>query len=85
MTLEEEMAMADLIFELSAPHTQEEIAEHLGMPRETVRDIESRALAKLLSFVPPGWDASLREPSPLHVGVDRICPGDGRCWWGEDN
>jgi DNA-directed RNA polymerase sigma subunit (sigma70/sigma32) len=47
MTPNEEAALEELIWELTAPHTQEEIAARLGMRRELVSDIEQRALRKL--------------------------------------
>ncbi len=51
MTPNEEAALNDLVWELSAPHTLEAIAERLGKSRRTVRRIEARALAKLRSLM----------------------------------
>lgn len=84
LTPAEAAAIADLEWELTAPHTLEEIADHLGCNEKTVRRIEDRALDKLRSLLPDGWEeAALQEPSPLHRGVGRVCPSDGRAWWGE--
>lgn len=85
MTADEEAALGELLFEVSAPHTLEEIAEHMGLSRFAVARIEDRALDKLRAAMTEGWEPALREPSPLHRGVDRVCPGDGREWWGEEN
>jgi DNA-directed RNA polymerase sigma subunit (sigma70/sigma32) len=47
LTPNEEAALAELEWELSAPHTLDEIAERLGKSRRTVQRIEQRALAKM--------------------------------------
>jgi hypothetical protein len=82
----EAAALADLVFALTAPHTLEEIADHLGLSRFAVARIERRALGKIRAGMSEGWeDSALGEPSKLHLGVDRVCPGDGRVWWGEED
>ncbi len=67
MTLAEQMALAELEWELSAPHTLEEIAAHLGVSRRTVRRVEARALEKIKGLLIGGqWeDGGLREPPLL--------------------
>lgn len=47
LTAEEQAALRELEFELTKPHTLEEIADFLGMPLVTVFDIEKRALGKM--------------------------------------
>ncbi len=68
MTPDEEAALAELVWELSAPHTLEEIAEHLGMSRRTVSRIEAQAFKKLRGLLAegPDWQEGLKEPPTLH-------------------
>lgn len=77
MTPNEEKAVADLIFELGAPHTLEEISAHTGMALRSVHRIEKRALEKMRLAVTGGWDSSLREPSRLVRRCGDVFPGDG--------
>lgn len=82
MSPNEQAALAELEWELSAPHTLEEIAAHTGLTLRSVARIEARALDKMRAMTTEA-DASIREPSPLHRGVGRVALGDGRAWWGE--
>ncbi len=43
----EQLALSDLVFELTAPHTQQEISEHLGISQQRVSRLEKRALRKM--------------------------------------
>ncbi len=66
MTENEKKALADLMWELSSPHSSEEIAEHLGCSRKHVWEVEKRALGKLKAMLiaegKGDWATGLREP-----------------------
>ncbi len=85
LTPNEEKALADLVFELSSPHTPEEIAERIGCTARHVRRIEARALLKLRAEMPAGWDASLIEPTSLHRRCGDVFAGDGSAPKREEN
>jgi hypothetical protein len=57
----EEAALAELEFNLSAPHTLQAIAKQLGMPFQQVAAIEKRALKKLREIINPDWQGPLTD------------------------
>lgn len=66
----EALALAELEWELSAPHTLEAIAEHLGVTQRTVEKTQARALRKLRILLDEqnlgDWqEGGLREPPLL--------------------
>lgn len=65
-TPEEVAALADLVFAMSAPHTQQEIADHLGIANQRVSEIEARALETLRQILEDegkgDWRGALLEP-----------------------
>jgi len=77
LTPNEAAALAELEWELSAPHTLEEIAEHLGISRFAAARIEKRALAKMRAAMPDGWEGRVREPAPLSRCLWNVYPSDG--------
>jgi hypothetical protein len=80
MTANEEAALEELVWEMTAPHTQEEIAARLGIASRTVRRIEVRALAKLRDLVGEDWedpDSPPAGPSGCSV-FDSAIGADGR-------
>lgn len=85
MTPNEEAALAELVFELSAPHTLEEIAEHLGISLRHVSRIEARALAKLRGLLEAheDWGDGLSEPPTLARRCGEIFPSNGSTPKGE--
>lgn len=66
MTEAEAKALAELEWELSAPHSAEEIAAHLGCSRKHVWEVEKRALGKLKALLiaegKGDWASGLSEP-----------------------
>ncbi len=58
LTKKEQAALEELVWELSAPHTLEEIAERLGCSIENVWKIEKRALGKLRAMTSEDWRES---------------------------
>jgi len=62
----EALALAELEWTLSSPHTLEAIAEHLGVSRRTVARAEASALAKLKVLLGESekedFSEGLREP-----------------------
>lgn len=77
MTPNEERALADLVFEFTKPHTQEEIAEYLGLSRSAVVRIEERALGKLRGLTRASWQGTTQEPTNLHRRCGDVFYGDG--------
>ncbi len=70
MTENEEAALEEIMWELTSPHTQEEIAARLGVTSRTIRRIETRALAKLRELIEgKGWEEGLKEPPQQHKGL----------------
>ncbi len=65
LTENERAALDELVFELSAPHTLESIADHLGMSRFAVARVEQRALRKLRALAGEDWGGGLTEPARL--------------------
>ncbi len=61
MTPDEEAALEELIWEMTKPHTQDEIAERLGVSQPTIHRIEQGALEKLRALVSDDWESGLRE------------------------
>ncbi len=55
MTPDEEAALAELVWRMTSPHTQEDIAAHLGVSQEYVCQVEKRAMAKLQAMTHPDW------------------------------
>lgn len=70
--------MDELIWELSAPHSLDAIAEHLGVSRRTVARVEQRALAKMKHCVSEDWQSGLKDPNPLQTKLHELGPTDGR-------
>ncbi len=65
MTPAEEAALDELVWELTAPHSAEEIANRLGVDRTTVWRIEAGALEKMrkrLQDEGKDWSGPLHEP-----------------------
>lgn len=86
LTPNERAALAELEFELSAPHTLEEIATHLGVSVRHVTRIESRALDKMRSLIESGdWEEGLQEPAPLgrRVGWPMATNGASTTPWSD--
>jgi hypothetical protein len=80
VTLEEREAAAleELEWELSAPHTQEAIAERLGMSQPGILFVERRALKKLRKLASGhGWEDGLRDPPRNHTGLNDRFADDG--------
>ncbi len=74
MTPAEEAALAELVWELSAPHSAEAIAEHIGCDRTTVWRIELAALNKMrerLQAEGKDWSGPLKEPRESTAGRAR--------------
>ncbi len=70
MTPNEEAALEELIWEMTAPHTQEEIAARLGLTARTVRRIEAKTLKKLRGLAEGrGWEEGLKDPPKQHKGL----------------
>lgn len=61
LTKNEKAALEELIWEMTKPHTQEEIAKRLGVSQKTVHKIESRALKKLRELTSEDWQDGLRD------------------------
>lgn len=80
LTPDEAAALDELVWELSAPHTLEAIAERLGRDRYYVMRVEARALKKLRRLLEEqgleDWRGGLRD-SHKHA----VCPEDisGNC------
>lgn len=72
MTPDEDAALEELIWEMSGPHSNEEIADRLKCSRQTVWRIEQEALAKMLRVLKregkESWRGALREPRPTPEG-----------------
>lgn len=62
LTEDEAAALAELEWELSAPHSLQEIAEHIGCNHVTVWRIEKRALRKLQALTSEDWKGPMRDP-----------------------
>ncbi len=81
MTPNEEAALAELEWELSSPHTLEEIAAHLGIRQRNVEKTEARALRKLRGLLEAkGIDRQgsfLREPTALGRRIGDAYPSNG--------
>ena len=78
LTEKESAALEELVWELTAPHTLDDIAERLGVSRRTVSRIEAGALEKLREFANEGWSGGLRDPAiGLHRACDEVTPTDG--------
>lgn len=75
----EQAALADLEFELSAPHTLAEIAAHLGYTQRAVEMIEARALKKLRRWLKstPEWAGGLRDAPALSRRTNAVFGTDG--------
>lgn len=74
MTPNEEAALEELVWELTAPHSAEEIADRLGIDRSTVWRIESSALEKMrnrLQAEGKDWSGPLQEPRESTAGRAR--------------
>lgn len=56
----EKAAMEELMWELSAPHSLQAIADRLGMSEKLVHQIEKRALKKLRVMLGEEWSGPLR-------------------------
>ncbi len=78
LTPNEAAALEEIVWELTAPHTLEEIAERLGTTHWTVLRIEQRALETMRSFVDDDWQDGLREQPRLHTRLFECGPSDGR-------
>lgn len=76
LTPNEAAALAELEWELSAPHTLEEIAQHLGCSLRHVSRIERRALEKLRANASDEFRGSTREPAALGRRVGEF-PSNG--------
>ncbi len=74
----EELALAELVWEMTAPHTLEEIADWLGVSRRTVKRIEDGALTKIRGLVSPDWESGLSEPDVLQKKLYECGATDGR-------
>ncbi len=77
-TEEEELALEELVWEMTAPHTLEDIAEWLNVSRRTVKRIEDRAMAKLRGLVSTDWESGLSEPTVLQKKLYECGATDGR-------
>lgn len=55
MTPDEAAALEEIVWELTAPHTQEEIADRLGISQQRVDRLEKRALSKLRALISDDW------------------------------
>ncbi len=62
MTPDEAAALEELEWELTAPHTQEEIAERLGISQQRVDKLEKRALRKLRDLIDEDWKPDKHTP-----------------------
>jgi DNA-binding XRE family transcriptional regulator len=78
LTKNEKAALREILFEMTKPHTQEEIADHLGVSRRTVNRIEEGAMAKLRTLAVEDWKDGLEEPTALQTKMYEIGPSDGR-------
>ncbi len=83
MTADEEAALEELEWELSAPHSLEAIAERLGFSHASVAmRIEERALAKMAAVLRAegkvDWEGGLQEPVTLQTRLYECGPTDGR-------
>ncbi len=79
----EEAALEELEWELSAPHSLEEIAARLGLSHASaVMRIEEQALAKMAAILRSEgkgeWEEGLQEPVTLHTRLYECGPTDGR-------
>jgi hypothetical protein len=65
-TPEELAALDEILFELTAPHTQQEIADRLRIANQRVSEIEARALETLRQILEDegkaDWRGALLEP-----------------------
>lgn len=77
LTRDEAAALEEIVFELTAPHTLEEIAHRIGYTVRGVQFIEQRALAKLRSLIAEEWAGSLDEPPSLSTRMWNVYPSDG--------
>ena len=70
MTPDEEAALEELIWELTAPHTVEEIGKRLGCRHQLVSQIQKRALKKLRALLEENGitEPDADEPAVLHLG-----------------
>jgi DNA-directed RNA polymerase sigma subunit (sigma70/sigma32) len=60
----------ELIWEMTKPHTQEEIAKRLGVSQKTVHKIEARALKKLRELTSEDWKEDLTSSDHIEqVGI----------------
>ncbi len=78
MTPNEEAALEELVWELTAPHTPQEIASRLGITDRSVLRIEERALAKLRRLAVSDWEDGLKDPPTQHRRCDEPYASDGR-------
>ncbi len=62
MTPDEEAALAELVWEMTKPHSQGEIAKHLGIAQQRVSEIEQSAMAKLRALADPIWGTDAYVP-----------------------
>ena len=76
LTPNEAAALAELEWELSAPHTLAAIAQHLGCSLRHVSRIEARALEKMRALAPESFQGGLSEPRATHRAIDGT-PSDG--------
>ncbi len=77
-TEQEHAALEELVWELTAPHTEEEIAGRLGIEARSVRRIQVRALKNLRHFARRGgWESGLSDPRVNHRGIDEHYPNNG--------
>lgn len=77
LTANEAAALEELEWELSAPHTQEEIAARLRLSRGRIAQIEAAALEKLRAFADPDWLSGVREPPLLTRRMGAVVPTTG--------
>lgn len=78
LTANEAAALRELEFNLSAPHSAEEIAAHLGCSVRHVNRIETRALAKLRKRAAKNWSpGDLHDPSLLTRRTFEVFPSNG--------
>lgn len=78
LTPNEAAALEELVWELSAPHTQEAIADRLGMSQQGIAVVEKRALVKLRRLMSgSAWEDGLKEPPKNHTNAEFGC-SDGR-------